>query len=619
MAQLNIDSTTCAASSPSRGRRPSPRSSTRSTSSRSTSSSAVRSPWSARPRPTARSRSRPRATSRASSGSRIRRTLLIPERVGNNLAFGLTNIITNGKIGMICLVPATGETLRISGTAEIYDDADLVASLSLARQAGAAGHARAHPALLLPLRPLDRARQAVGSQGLAGARPRIVRQDHRARASARATTSRRRSTPVSRAPTPRAFGRTARRRRAGSLGEAQGRAVPSAGDDGRQPRRDRRRVARDVSPGVRQAGPGDPQPRGQPHRPLRRSSKPCCAASTAGSRRTWRRCCRRSRPSSRASGRDPARPVGRRARRAHQEVRRRAHLLHRPVAQGVPDQSAGRHEPRLSGESLHRVSRHGVRSRQGHERRHRHVVADRHVADLQLLRTQGQGLHRRDLDRNSQQPRRDGDFGWMGKYFFQDIFTDAVRSNEYVKDVDIYLVTPSGTWSLLHVGKKLDPALVERIDRIGRDEVMDADGRHRHDLQPRRRPAGGSAKDDPVSHKLVIRQITYDTGLAREAVIKVFMSSMIVLALMLPIVFWIASRLLQRQILDPLFNLRGEAGAIAEGDLEHRHCQHRPARRDRPSRPQLRRDAQTPFARPSSTSRRRTCRSSGSCRAPFWP
>jgi predicted pyridoxine 5'-phosphate oxidase superfamily flavin-nucleotide-binding protein len=54
----------------------------------------------------------------------------MPERIGNNLAFGLTNMITNGKIGMICLVPATGETLRISGTAEIYDDADLVASLS---------------------------------------------------------------------------------------------------------------------------------------------------------------------------------------------------------------------------------------------------------------------------------------------------------------------------------------------------------------------------------------------------------------------------------------------------------------------------------------------------------
>ena len=58
------------------------------------------------------------------------KTLLIPERVGNNLAFGLNNIIDTGEIGIIALVPATGETLRISGTAEIHDDRDLVASLS---------------------------------------------------------------------------------------------------------------------------------------------------------------------------------------------------------------------------------------------------------------------------------------------------------------------------------------------------------------------------------------------------------------------------------------------------------------------------------------------------------
>jgi hypothetical protein len=57
-------------------------------------------------------------------------TLLIPERVGNNLAFGLSNIIATGKIGLIALVPATGETLRISGTAELFDDPELVQSLS---------------------------------------------------------------------------------------------------------------------------------------------------------------------------------------------------------------------------------------------------------------------------------------------------------------------------------------------------------------------------------------------------------------------------------------------------------------------------------------------------------
>ena len=57
------------------------------------------------------------------------RTILLPERAGNHLAFGLQNIIETGRIGMIFLRPRTGETLRLSGRAEIFDDADLLATL----------------------------------------------------------------------------------------------------------------------------------------------------------------------------------------------------------------------------------------------------------------------------------------------------------------------------------------------------------------------------------------------------------------------------------------------------------------------------------------------------------
>lgn len=57
------------------------------------------------------------------------RTVLLPERAGNNLAFGLQNIIETGRIGMIFLRPQTGETLRLSGRAEIFDDAELLAML----------------------------------------------------------------------------------------------------------------------------------------------------------------------------------------------------------------------------------------------------------------------------------------------------------------------------------------------------------------------------------------------------------------------------------------------------------------------------------------------------------
>lgn len=58
------------------------------------------------------------------------RTLLLPDRAGNNLAFGLTNIVREPQVGLLFLLPGTGETLRVSGTAEIFDDADLCARLS---------------------------------------------------------------------------------------------------------------------------------------------------------------------------------------------------------------------------------------------------------------------------------------------------------------------------------------------------------------------------------------------------------------------------------------------------------------------------------------------------------
>jgi uncharacterized protein len=57
------------------------------------------------------------------------RTLLLPERAGNNLAFGLQNIIDNGEIALIFIVPSTSETFRVSGRAEIYDDAGLLSRL----------------------------------------------------------------------------------------------------------------------------------------------------------------------------------------------------------------------------------------------------------------------------------------------------------------------------------------------------------------------------------------------------------------------------------------------------------------------------------------------------------
>ncbi len=55
------------------------------------------------------------------------RTLLLPERKGNRLLFSLQNILANPAVELIFLVPGTGETLRVGGSAELDDDPALCA------------------------------------------------------------------------------------------------------------------------------------------------------------------------------------------------------------------------------------------------------------------------------------------------------------------------------------------------------------------------------------------------------------------------------------------------------------------------------------------------------------
>jgi PPOX class probable FMN-dependent enzyme len=66
------------------------------------------------------------------------RTLLIPDRTGNKLVFGLQNVLANPRVGILFMIPGTGETLRVNGTAELTRDPAILERLA----------ARGKPALL---------------------------------------------------------------------------------------------------------------------------------------------------------------------------------------------------------------------------------------------------------------------------------------------------------------------------------------------------------------------------------------------------------------------------------------------------------------------------------------
>jgi hypothetical protein len=58
------------------------------------------------------------------------RTLLIPDRRGNNRVDTLRNIVEDGRIALLFLVPGIGVTLRVNGTAVLSTDEDLRASFT---------------------------------------------------------------------------------------------------------------------------------------------------------------------------------------------------------------------------------------------------------------------------------------------------------------------------------------------------------------------------------------------------------------------------------------------------------------------------------------------------------
>ena len=54
------------------------------------------------------------------------RTLMIPDRRGNNRADSLNNLIADPRIALLFLIPGVGDTFRVNGRARIIDDPELL-------------------------------------------------------------------------------------------------------------------------------------------------------------------------------------------------------------------------------------------------------------------------------------------------------------------------------------------------------------------------------------------------------------------------------------------------------------------------------------------------------------
>lgn len=60
--------------------------------------------------------------------------LLLPDFPGNNRLDSLSNLIENGKIGLLFLIPGVDETLRVNGRARLSDEAALIDQFALEKR-----------------------------------------------------------------------------------------------------------------------------------------------------------------------------------------------------------------------------------------------------------------------------------------------------------------------------------------------------------------------------------------------------------------------------------------------------------------------------------------------------
>jgi PPOX class probable FMN-dependent enzyme len=59
-----------------------------------------------------------------------RRTLMMPDRRGNNRVDSLRNIVRDPRVALLFMIPGIGSTLRVNGRAHLSIDADLLASFA---------------------------------------------------------------------------------------------------------------------------------------------------------------------------------------------------------------------------------------------------------------------------------------------------------------------------------------------------------------------------------------------------------------------------------------------------------------------------------------------------------
>lgn len=145
------------------------------------------------------------------------------------------------------------------------------------------------------------------------------------------------------------------------------------------------------------------------------------------------------------------------------------------------------------------------------------------------------------------------------EFLFYGFFLEPIRSNASVLELDLFMFNDLAAWSFTREGQTLEPAIRDKLRAQGELRVQQGD---RLTVYSRFTP---NIKEGFFTQELCTKT-TYDISELDNIPRRIAFFSVLALLVIIPLVYWIATRVLQLRIINPLAHVLHTLERVGEGD-----------------------------------------------------
>ena len=153
-------------------------------------------------------------------------------------------------------------------------------------------------------------------------------------------------------------------------------------------------------------------------------------------------------------------------------------------------------------------------------------------------------------------------------FMFHDLFLDAIRNNDMIVDLDMFMYNDLAAWSMTREGQSMQVDVLHQLNKKSQIRQYEGD---QLTVYNRFTPQVQMLTD--YFHQELASKVTYNISAIRTTTLRTAILSTLAILTIVPFVYWLASRALQQRIIKPfveraqkLENARKQAENLARTD-----------------------------------------------------